>query len=254
MADRPQNFGKIMEATTPFDLNRAIQQWRENLEPLPAFRQGNLDELETHLRDSVAALQARGLSAEEAFFVAARRAGSSAALGAEFGKVNTRGIWLDRVLWMLVGNLFFWTASGLLSFVSSSLIFLGLRKFGFPYGYPYIALFFIFIHLLTFAATLAVCWRLVMHNWVPTTKWLAKSSRSSARLAVVAAIGIVGILLARLVQASSSALLLSYTSPAEYGWFTAGQSLGNLIASLIESAAFVILALWLARRRLLAKA
>ena len=51
-----------METTTSFDLNRAIQSWRENLAQSPAFRGENLNELESHLRDSVATWQARGLS------------------------------------------------------------------------------------------------------------------------------------------------------------------------------------------------
>ena len=49
-----------METTsTPFDLNQAIQQWRDGLAQSPAIRGENLDELEVHLRDSVATLQAR---------------------------------------------------------------------------------------------------------------------------------------------------------------------------------------------------
>ena len=247
-----------MEATTPFDLNRAIQQWRESLEASPAFRRENLDELETHLRDSIVALQQRGLSEEEAFLIAIKRAGSGVVLGAEFGKVNARSIWLDRVMWMLVGNLFFWTVTGLLSFVSSSVLFFGIREIGFTGGNPtsgylHIALFSTFINLLTFAGALAICWRLFTHNWGPTTHWLAKNSRSSARLAAVAVIGIVGIMLAYLVHASSSALLFRYVTPTDAARFAMGLSLGNTFASLTQTAMFVFLALWLARRRLLAK-
>ena len=62
-----------METTTPFDLNRAIRHWRENLTQTPALRSENLDELEAHLRDSVATLQLRSLSVEEAFSIGVRR-------------------------------------------------------------------------------------------------------------------------------------------------------------------------------------
>jgi hypothetical protein len=96
-----------MANETSFDLNVAIQRWRENLAQSPAFRSENLNELESHLRDSVAALQAKGLSAEEVFIIAARRLGTCKALEAEFGKVNRKILWADRVLWMLVG-LQFW--------------------------------------------------------------------------------------------------------------------------------------------------
>jgi hypothetical protein len=91
-----------METTTPFDLNRAIQQWRADLAQSSAFRGENLDELETHLRDSVAAWQARDLSAEEAFYIAAKRVGTGAVLKKEFGKVNTVNVWVERCLWGLI--------------------------------------------------------------------------------------------------------------------------------------------------------
>ena len=92
-----------METTsTPFDLNQAIQQWRDGLAQSPAIRGENLDELEVHLRDSVATLQARDLSAEEAFLVATKRVGSGAVLGKEFGKVNAVNVWVERCLWALV--------------------------------------------------------------------------------------------------------------------------------------------------------
>jgi hypothetical protein len=246
-----------METTTPFDLNRAIQQWRGSLEQSPAFRRENLDELETHLRDSVAVLQPRGLSEEEAFLIAARRAGSGAILGAEFGKVNFRNIWLDRVLWMLVGNLFFWFVGGLLSFIGSGLLIVVFRESGAAGNNAsssfYVALFSTAIQLLTFAGALVLCWRVFTSNWGPATKWLAKNSRSPARFAAMAAIGILVLFLAQLVRVVDLVLLSRYFSAAEVGRFAAAQSMGNMIGSLVQTAVFVFLALWLARRRWLAK-
>jgi hypothetical protein len=91
-----------MQNEGSFDLNRSIQHWRENLAQSPAFRSENLYELETHLRDSIAMLQTRGLSAEEAFIVAVRRVGKDSALEQEFGKVNGAAVWFDRCLWILL--------------------------------------------------------------------------------------------------------------------------------------------------------
>ena len=88
--------------TTPFDLNRTIQHWRENLAQSPAFRSENVAELESHLRDSVAGLQTHGLSAEEAFMVAAKRIGKGTTLETEFAKVNGQSVWLDRLLWIVI--------------------------------------------------------------------------------------------------------------------------------------------------------
>lgn len=71
-----------------FDLNTAVRLWREHLSQSPQLRPENLDELESHLRDSMIALQGRGLSVEESFLIGARRVGSAAALEREFAAEN----------------------------------------------------------------------------------------------------------------------------------------------------------------------
>ena len=86
-----------------FDLNAEIQAWRNRLSSSPELRAENLDELESHLRDSVAALRQKGLTEAEAFLIATQRIGSPTALQPEFAKVNAREVWLDRLLWMVLG-------------------------------------------------------------------------------------------------------------------------------------------------------
>jgi signal peptidase I len=85
-----------MEEQTSFDLNGAIQEWRRNLAQSAAFDSNDLDELETHLRDAMPALQAAGLSSEESFLIASRRIGTRDALESEFEKVNPGRAWLNR--------------------------------------------------------------------------------------------------------------------------------------------------------------
>jgi hypothetical protein len=92
-----------MERNTEFDLSLEIRYWKERLSKSPGFREENLDELESHLRDSIRELQRLGLSAEEAFSIATRRIGSGTALASEFSKVNGNSVWMDRLLWMLLG-------------------------------------------------------------------------------------------------------------------------------------------------------
>ncbi len=104
-----------MEIPTPFDLNDAIHRWRENLAGSPAFRAENLDELEAHLRDSVSALAAKGLSDEEAWWVAMRRVGCHEDLHQEYQKLNRKGIWLERAVWIVVGS----QLLGILGYASS---------------------------------------------------------------------------------------------------------------------------------------
>ena len=88
-----------------FDLNQTIRQWRENLASQPEFRAADLDELEDHLREGIAELQAAGLNQEEAFLVAARRLGDPKALASEFAMASPDQRRRFRLRWMVVGAL-----------------------------------------------------------------------------------------------------------------------------------------------------
>jgi len=89
-----------MENKTPFDLNAAVQRWRAELAKSPNFRADDLDELESHVRDSEASLRALGLTSEEAFLIAVRRTGAGDVIAAEFATVNRSYVWQSRLLWM----------------------------------------------------------------------------------------------------------------------------------------------------------
>lgn len=78
-----------MEDETQFDLNEAIRNWHEHLNESSRLSAEELEELELHLRDSVKALQNRGLSQEEAWIIAERRLGRREALKKEFAKVTS---------------------------------------------------------------------------------------------------------------------------------------------------------------------
>ena len=96
-----------METAAQFDLNKAISNWRETLAGSPAMNTGDLDELETHLRDSIIALEGKGLAAHEAFWVARSRMGDASTLKAEYQKIHIEQVWYDRLFWMLAGSVFF---------------------------------------------------------------------------------------------------------------------------------------------------
>ena len=121
-----------METTsTPFDLNQAIQQWRDSLAQSPAIRGENLDELEVHLRDSVVRWQAHGLADDEAFLIATRRLGKNETLGAEFGKVNGQAVWIDRLFWAVIVFLGWTTVQQVYAeFMSILLTMLRMPSFG----------------------------------------------------------------------------------------------------------------------------
>lgn len=84
-----------MATPIQFDLNLAFRNWRESLQQSPHFRAENLDELESHVRDSVSVLQSHGLTADEAFMIGIRRVGTAAALEDQFAAENGARGWRE---------------------------------------------------------------------------------------------------------------------------------------------------------------
>ena len=113
MAHRPQHTLQIMETQTRFDLNAAVAAWRQELAAQSDLTPIVRRELETHLRDTVAELQARGLNNEEAFWLARRRLGRPQQLGEEFALVDPTKVWPERAFWLVLTLLAvnLWSAS-----------------------------------------------------------------------------------------------------------------------------------------------
>jgi hypothetical protein len=107
-----------MENQTRFDLNAAIENWRNELAAQLNLAPDDRRELETHLRDTIAGFQQRGLNDEESFWLARRRVGQPQQLGEEFVKANPAAVWRERMFWMaisLVGSYVFVTWKDLLA-------------------------------------------------------------------------------------------------------------------------------------------
>ena len=94
-----------MDNPPAFDLNRGIHDWRTGLSKTSALQRDSLDELESHLRDSITTLSEKGLSEEEALLVAVRRCGTELQLQTEFSKSGLIEIWFFRGTWILFGFL-----------------------------------------------------------------------------------------------------------------------------------------------------
>jgi hypothetical protein len=94
-----------METETRFDLNAAIADWQRELAAQPDLTPVVRKELETHLRDTIAELQGRGLNNEESFWLARRRVGRPQHLGEEFAKTDPANAWRERSFWVVVGLL-----------------------------------------------------------------------------------------------------------------------------------------------------
>lgn len=100
-----------MEDQTRFDLNAAINNWRNELATQPNLASDNLRELETHLCDAITRFQQCGLNDEESFWLARRRVGQPQQLCKEFVKVNPNEVWRERVFWMAAGVFGAWLLS-----------------------------------------------------------------------------------------------------------------------------------------------
>jgi hypothetical protein len=245
-----------------FDLSQAIEQWRDQLRQSPAFRRENLDELESHLRDSAANLIQRGLAPEEAYLIAVRRIGSAAALGTEFGKLNAQGIWLNRLLWMLVGVQLFGWVGAVVHALTTGVTVLGLYPlWSAAHSHPALPLcagvLYGVLHLLLWLAALAAGWKLLnrsSHGWSARLQTRLNHARGFTLTAVAC---VVVILFPSSLGIGSNflstRLLFNYANPADTGRFLVGSQFGSLLVGLVESALLVTLTLWLARRQGLTK-
>jgi hypothetical protein len=80
------------------ELAAQFAQWRQYVQRRRELQPADADELEDHLRDSVDALVAVGLSADEAFLVAVKRMGSLDELSREFAREHSERLWKQLVL------------------------------------------------------------------------------------------------------------------------------------------------------------
>src|SRR5687768_8211448 len=74
-----------------------IAEWRAYVTTAPAVNGRDVDELEAHLREQIAELDAAGLTADEAFLVAAMRMGDLDSLSREFAREHSGRLWKQLV-------------------------------------------------------------------------------------------------------------------------------------------------------------
>jgi hypothetical protein len=79
-------------------LEGQIAQWRAYLRRRQAVHGSDVEELEIHLRDQVAALTEAGLAVDEAFLVAVKRMGSLDDLSREFAREHSERLWKQLVV------------------------------------------------------------------------------------------------------------------------------------------------------------
>ena len=79
-------------------LEEQIGRWRNYLRRRQAIHGVDVEELEDHLRDQVAALVDGGLSGDEAFLVAVKRVGDLDELSREFAREYSERLWKQLVV------------------------------------------------------------------------------------------------------------------------------------------------------------
>ncbi|HSO22710.1 MAG TPA: permease prefix domain 1-containing protein [Chondromyces sp.] len=86
-----------METTSEL-LEQRIAEWRASLRRRQAIHAVDVDELEDHLRDQIAALGEAGLSEDEAFLVAVKRMGDLDSVSREFAREYSERLWKQLVV------------------------------------------------------------------------------------------------------------------------------------------------------------
>ncbi len=122
-----------------FDLEKVIRQWRKKLQRSERIEDGQIAELESHLRDETERLTAEGLSQQEAFEKAVFDIGETRSLGYEFYKSNLRS-----------------GRPGIASALPWNYLKLALRKLKLQKGYS-------FINIIGLAVGIACCLFIMMY-------------------------------------------------------------------------------------------
>jgi hypothetical protein len=243
-----------MENTARFDLNRAIADWRNHLGESPAYRADDLEEMESHLRDAADQLRIAGLTDEEAFLVATRRVGPARVLEAEFAKINGGSVWLDRLLWMLVG-VQAWALAGFLantfSWLTGLLVFKhfegSLWLLRVPSGslQPVPILLVIVINLLALGAICALCWMQVRRIGPRLSGLLRQPGWLARRLVVLCG----AIFLASVIFMLARAMAARAIDVRTYASLAMSSSMADLVLFAVKTVALTWLSVVLIRRR-----
>ena len=161
MAFRTSNAQHSMESDSRFDLTSALAGWTAEFAARGNLEAGKIAELESHLSDSIADLQGRGLDDAEAFLIATRRLGSPAQIEVEFEKAEST-LLPRRALWWLVLGVAGWTTlAGALGTLEWGLALLG---WSFTTNPTTFAVFFGMIKLLTLGLFVWALRSLVNHH------------------------------------------------------------------------------------------
>ncbi len=165
-----------METQSRFDLNQALAAWRQELASQSAICLEQARELEAHLLDALSDLEQRGLSEEEAFWLARRRLGRPEDLAGDFSKANPAAVWRERVFWLALGALTIHYGLVALNYLS----FFLMRLTGGGVSSTILNVYFYG----SIAAVAFALWRLSHSNPAPLRGWFAKLVKTRTQIAL----------------------------------------------------------------------
>lgn len=241
-----------MEHSNTFDLNRAVKSWRDQFSQSPAFRGENLEELESHLGDSVDALQISGLSTEEAFVIATRRIGREASLEAEYGKINIRSVWLDRFFWMLVGIQAWGMVAALISALTRNALTYGWINTSNLYqeqGGSLTIAIFTAAHLAAIVASLAICWWLMNRNGSRFGNWMHPLLERRWTLIATCLVLCLITFATHLLSYGAPMVWLKLLNPSQFAKISAYSIYAQTISWPVQTIAMIAVTLAIARKR-----
>ena len=193
-----------------FNLNKEIAKWKKVLRSNDTCSSADVMELESHLCDSMDNLKAKGLSEQEAFYIATHRLGRPDVLANEFGKVNEALRLWSRILYAGLGII-------LLNIISSisSILADGIRilLFGLGLKAKDIAYFGIAAQVIALLAVIISSYFLIKYKRNGIASFLG-SGFGKASLVIITFILIVG---SRVVAMLESIFLVRVIGASEYG-------------------------------------
>lgn len=127
-----------------FDLEKNIKEWRKSLRKKAWFEDGDIEELESHIRDRVQELKEEGISEKVAFETALREIGAPEEMATEFHKTKTVKAYVDdtpEMNWGIFSNFIKIARRNLLK----NKLYAGLNILGLVVGITSCVLIYLFI-------------------------------------------------------------------------------------------------------------
>ena len=216
-----------------FELNKEIKKWKSSLSSSDTCSRADIDELESHLLDSMDILRAKGLSQEEAFFVAIRRLGSTNALSCEFGKVNENLRAWRMVLYAGLGIIFYTMINSLCSIVSNGMQAL-LIKFG--YEVSYIRYITPVVGIITFLFAVLLGYFIFKYHRRSIAKFFSSPSGRISLVFLLLLVICAGIVVSHL----SSFYAVNQVGASEYGQIAIIGNIFNIALAVLKPMSVVI--------------